>query len=193
MKLTSRHLLILGAILLLSICFGVAFDAVATAMERSAHPRPEHLEESVTARTREFGVPEPIVWALLCVGSDFASNAVSEDGAVGLMQLTPAQFTHIFNDILKKEVPDTGLLYDPETNLLCGVAYLSHLYERYGVWDLTLAAYRAGSDTVDAWLADPQYTNGQGILKKIPNAEVSAFVKNVTKAADLYRELYYEP
>ena len=180
-------------LLVLSVGFGFAYDAVATVVEKNGHPRPAHLQESVQTHADVYGVPEPIVWAVLSSGSGFASNAVSESGAVGLMQITPAQFTHIFNDILKKEVPDTGLLYDPETNLSCGVAYLSHLYERYGVWELTLAAYRAGSDTVDAWLADPQYTNEQGILERIPNAEVSAFVKEVTKAADLYRKLYYEP
>ena len=192
MRINVWRVIAFFLVIALSVGFGFAYDATLTAIERHEHPKPPELTQAVQAYSSGYGVPDAIVWATLCVGSGFASNAVSEDGAIGLMQLTPEQFFYVRKELIGKETTDAGLLYDPETNLQCGVAWLSHLYERYGVWELTLAAYRVGPQAVDAWLADPQYVDEQGVLIKIPDAKTAAYVKKVTTAAELYRKLYYE-
>ncbi len=192
MKLTAKRLLILLAILLLSVAFGFGFDAVAHAIDKKNHPRPQSLEAAVVTNAETFGVPEPILWATVKELSDFSSNNVSETGAIGLMQITPAQYEEICREILEEEPLDSGILYDPATNLRVGAAYLSWLYQRYGVWDTVYAAYYAGVDQVDAWLKDPDCVNDRGMLENIPQKETKSYVKRMKKSVSVYSELYYE-
>lgn len=193
MKWNATRLTALLLLIALSIGFGFAFDAVATAIERHRYPRPEWLQAAVQNRAERYAVPETVIWAVMRNGSGFESNAVSEDGRIGLMQLTSEQFSLIAQEIMEIDTPDTGLLYDPSTNLEYGVAYLSYLYRQYGVWDLVFAAYRAGTQTVDAWLTSPEYTDENGVLLEIPDRGVAQSVKKMNKAVALYRSLYYQP
>ena len=192
MKLTVWRVLAFFLLLALSVGFGFGFDAAATAFERHRYPLYEPLVASVAKNAEAYGVPEPIVWATVKCGSDFASNAVSENGAIGLTRLTPAQFAFICTELLEKETPDTGMLYDPETNLQAGCAYLSYLFGRYGVWEHAFAAYAAGTDTVDAWLAEPDRLSEQGVLTDIPDAQTARYVREMNKTAEFYTKLYYE-
>ncbi|MBQ8431770.1 MAG: transglycosylase SLT domain-containing protein [Clostridia bacterium] len=191
MKLTAQRLLIFLGILLLSIGFGLGFDAVATAVEKNSHPRPEALTASIAANAKEFGVPEPILWATVKEQSDFASNAADALGHIGLMQLTAAQYESICTTLLNEVPLDAGMLYDPATNLRCGAAYLSWLYQRYGVWDTVFAAYHAGVEQVDAWLGDPDHVDELGRLTKLPSATAN-YVERMNKTVTLYSKLYYE-
>ena len=191
MKLTARRLLILFAILLASILFGLSFDAVATAVDKSKHPRPEDLSPAIVANAQDCGVPETILWATVKEQSDFSSNLVT-NGAVGLMQISPALYEEICREILSEEPLDAGILYDPTTNLRVGAAYLSWLYQRYGVWDTVFAAYYAGVEQVDAWLKDPACVNSRGMLENIPDQETQSYVKRMNKSVRAYSELYYE-
>lgn len=192
MKITSRHVGIFCLILVLSIGFGFGFDAIATAIEKSIYPRPDELFDNVCEQADANGLPEAIVWATICCGSEFASNAHSEDGRIGLMQLTPEQFDLIRVTLLGLEPTDEGLLYDPKTNLSSGCAWLSYLYEHYGVWELVFAAYRTGTETVDAWLSDSDLIDENGILEEIPDKEIARYVKDMQKAVAYYGKLYYE-
>lgn len=72
-------------------------------------------------------------------------------------------------------------LYDPEINIRYGAWYLSHLLHKYGSERLALAAYNAGQDNVDRWLAD-----GDGILF----SETRVYIKRVEHLQRLYRSAY---
>ena len=191
MKFNLRHVLAFLLLIAVSIGFGFGFDAVATVIEKSNHPRPEALAASVKQNAQEFGLPEAVVWATVKNGSDFASNAVSEDGRIGLMQISPEQFTFICTELWETEAKDTGLLYDPDTNLRAGCAWLSYLYNRYGIWDHVFAAYREGTQTVDAWLRDPEKLSQQGLLIGIPKQATANYVKDTAEAMQTYNNLYY--
>lgn len=190
MKITLQRVLSFLVLIALSIGFGFGFDAVATAIERKNHPRPDSIAPYISANAREFGIPEPILWAVVCECSDFASNAVGENGAVGLMQITPERYEEIC-ELLGQDPLDTGILYDPETNLRLGAAYLSHLFRRYGVWDTVYAAYFAGTEATDAWLADEKTVTPMGTLQNLPK-ETERFLKRVNDSVELYGKLYYE-
>lgn len=191
MKLNARSFAIIAAILVLSIGFGFAFDGIATAIEKSQYPLYERYIDDIRKVSTEYGIPEVILWATVCTESGFASNLEGKDGGIGLMQLTPGEFAMIQTDILKETPEDAGRLYDPQKNLTCGAAYLSYLYERYGVWETVFAAFDAGTETVDAWLASPEYVNDLGMLKTIPDAKTARFVRDVMKARELYIKLYF--
>ena len=191
MKINSRHVAILLALILLSVGFGFGFDAAATALEKHRYPIHESLAESVEAAAERYQIPEPTLWAILQSGSGFASNAVSEDGKIGLMQISPETFAFICTTVMQGDEKEAGMLYDPTTNLTAGCAYLSYLYRYYGIREHAIAAYLTSIETVDAWLSDPQNLNAQGMLKQIPDAEIEKSIKAIQKTADIYTRLYY--
>lgn len=191
MKLNARSFAIIAAILVLSIGFGFAFDGVATAIEKSRYPLAARYVDDIRAAADAYGIPEVALWATIKTESDFSSNLEGADGGIGLMQLTPDEFAMIQTDILGVTPEDKGLLYDPEKNLQCGAAYLSHLYQRYGVWETVFAAFDAGTEAVDAWLANPEYVSELGTLTSIPDPSTARFVKEVAKAREIYIKLYF--
>lgn len=191
MKFNARSFAIIAAILVLSIGFGFAFDGIATAIEKKQYPLSSRYAEDIQKVAEEYGIPEVILWATVCTESGFASNLEGKNGGIGLMQLTPEEFAMIQTDILKETPEDAGRLYDPEKNLACGAAYLSYLYQRYGVWETVFAAFDAGTASVDAWLADPDCVNELGTLTSIPNPSTARYVKEVSKARELYIKLYF--
>ena len=191
MKITYQRVIAFFLLIALSVGFGFAFDGVATAIEKKQYPRPTALEAAVAENARTFGLPEPVLWAAILTESDFVSSAVGENGAVGLMQLTPEQFAYICTQVLGEEQMDDGMLYDPATNLRCGAAWISQLYQRYGVWETVFAAYHAGTEQVDAWLSDSTLVTPQGTLL-IPDAATKKQVARMVKAVEQYSQLYYQ-
>ena len=191
MKFTARSFAIIAAILVLSIGFGFAFDGIATAIEKNQYPIYQRYAEGIQKVAAEYGIPEVVLWAVVRTQSGFAADLVGADGSIGLMQLTPEEFAMIQADILGEAPEDAGRLYDPQKNLQCGAAYLSHLYQRYGVWETVFAAFDAGTSTVDAWLANPEYVTELGTLKNIPNPKTARFVRDTEKAREFYTKLYF--
>jgi hypothetical protein len=82
----------------------------------------------------------------LCDANDLLIT--SSVGAMGLMQVMPQTY-----DILRQRYGLGGDAYDPHNNILAGAAYIREMYDRYGAPGF-LAAYNAGPDRVDAFLAD---------------------------------------
>ena len=191
MKFTSRRLLILCLVILLSVGFGFGYDATATAIERHRHPIPERYGALIEQQAQEFGVPASIIFAIVNCESKFVSNTVSEEGEIGLMQISPDLLSYVYTDLLHEPIPDAGILYDPKTNLRIGTAHLAHLYEVYGVWEIAYAAWHAGEETVDGWLIDQTYLDQDGRLKNIPDKTTEKFVSRVKKQAEMYTKLYF--
>ena len=191
MKLTFRRILLFLLIATLSVGFGFAFDAIATAIEKNNYPIKEEYREDIRACAEEFGIPESILWGFVHAQSNFSSNKVSEDGSIGLTQLTPEEFQMIQSEILKAPTQSTDILYAPQPNLRAGAAYLSFLYHRYGVWETAFAAYEAGTETVDGWLTNPELLGDLGTLETIHDREIASFTKRVLKSCDLYKKLYF--
>ena len=134
-----------------------------------------------------YGVPEEIVYAVILTESRFQRDAVSRAGACGLMQLMPATYEAVAYEL--DRIPDEIMIFDPGTNICCGVYLLSKLYEKYGCWETAFAAYNAGEAAVDLWLSDDRYS-GSGRLTYIPYSETAGYVKKVRCAAESYKKIY---
>ena len=183
----SRRALVIVLLAVVAIGRGFLGDFIITCIEKNAYPR--EYAEYVELYSQKYGVPESLVFAVIHTESSFDSGAVSSVGAVGLMQMMPDTFAWLTDEILFEHL-ESGMLYDPETNIKYGTYLLSRFYDRYGDWELTLAAYNGGVGNVDGWLEDPAYSDGEGGLKKIPFKETRNYVKKVSDARDTYERLY---
>ena len=101
------------------------------------------LSLAIAAESRRAGLPIELVLAVILVESDGYNFAVSEVGAMGLMQLMPSTAEAVARQVgLLWEGPVT--LFDPVSNVRLGVFYLHRLIERYGSLTTALAAYNWG-------------------------------------------------
>ena len=180
---------VIALIAVFAIGMGFLADFVITCFEKRSYPR--EYTEYVETYAEQYGVPETLIFAIIRTESSFDSGAVSSAGAVGLMQMMPATFAWLTDEILFDHL-ESGMLYDPETNIKYGTYLLSRYYDRYGDWELAFAAYNGGPGNVDKWLEDPAYSDGEGGLKKIPFKETRNYVKKVADAWDTYERLYGE-
>ncbi len=185
----SRRALVIAILAVVAIGIGFLADFIITCFEKNAYPR--EYAEYVEAYAEQYGVPETLIFAVIRTESSFDSGAVSSAGAVGLMQMLPETFEWLTDEILFDHL-ESGMLYDPETNIKYGTYLLSRYYDRYGDWRLVFAAYNGGPGNLDKWLEDPEYSDGEGGLKKIPFRETRNYVKKVTDAWDMYERLYGE-
>ncbi len=187
-KRSARTSAVILTILIASILAALLYQTIWDAIDRSRYP--QEYSAYVSEYSDRFGVPEHIIYAVIKVESDFTSNAVSSAGAVGLMQITPDTFSWI--SMLMKRSEDTGMLYDPETNIEYGTYLLSYLYMRYNRWDTVFAAYNAGMARVDQWLTNPDYTDGDGRLTNVPFKETDKYIDRVNDSIRVYKRLYGE-
>lgn len=153
---------------------------------------PQKYSEYVTQYSQEFGVSEPLVYAVMRTESGFREEVESHAGAVGLMQLMPETFEWLQNN---KDGEVTLYDYDlknPRVNIEYGTYFLSYLNLRYdGDIELVAAAYNAGITTVDEWLEDKTYSSDGKKLTYIPYEETSKYVKKVVNTYEMYESLYY--
>ena len=184
-----RHVIAVLIILLIAVMIGFAFDGSMTLVERMTHPTTySTMVEKYAAR---YDIPVSTVYAVIKCESGFDAAAVSDAGAIGLMQLMPSTFEWLCS--LTGDSYEPALLYDPDTNIRYGTYLLSILYTKYGRWDTAYAAYNAGMGNVNKWLDDPEYQDGNGGLASIPFKETREFVSRVTEARTVYERLYVIP
>jgi soluble lytic murein transglycosylase-like protein len=111
--------------------------------------RTEAVVPLVERYARRFRLDPLVVLAVIQVESRFDPTAVSEQGAVGLMQLQAVTARGL---ALELGLPWSGdeLLFDPDMNVMLGCAYLRRLMDRFGDQDSALAAYSSGPTFVEA-------------------------------------------
>lgn len=120
---------------------GTAQPGPSPGIEPPCEPAPvADIAPIIDSTAKAQGMDQSLVRAVVEQESGYRSCAVSEKGALGLMQLMPdtaGQFG----------VADP---FDASQNVEAGVKFLKQLIERYkGDLSLALAAYNAGPATVD--------------------------------------------
>ncbi len=174
-------------ILLTAALVALFWVKIDDALTRKTHPH--GYMEYVEKYAQENAVPPELVYGVIKTESDFKSDAVSDKGAVGLMQIMPDTYSWLCSKTGDENVnPD--LLYVPETNIKYGTYYLSTLYTQFGNWENALAAYNAGPSRVKLWIKEYGYDE-RGLLKNIPFDETAKYVKKVLKEKEIYSQLYY--
>jgi soluble lytic murein transglycosylase-like protein len=139
--------------------------ASATALPSSTSL--ERWRQHIKGAAAKYKIPEALLFAVMAVESNFDHQALSEKGAVGLMQLMPGTAKEMY-------VSDA---WDPEQNIEGGARYLRVLANQYG-GDMvrTLAAYNAGPDAV---------RRAGGAIPPIP--ETQEYVRKVVALYQAYK------
>jgi len=96
--------------------------------------------------------------AIIRTESGFDHRAVSKKGALGLMQIMPANIKAL----------DINDPFNPRENIMGGARYFKQLYKRFnGNLDLALAAYNAGPKAVERHKKIPPYRETRAYVKKV--------------------------
>jgi soluble lytic murein transglycosylase len=135
---------------------------------------------------------QALVLGLTRQESEFDPNAISQVGAMGLMQLMPASAKKTASTIgMKFNAKD--LIADPQYNMKIGQAHLAGLLADWGnSYILAVAAYNAGSGNVRKWIdayGDPRTSGVDAIdwVESIPYGETRNYVMRVLENTEVYR------
>jgi soluble lytic murein transglycosylase-like protein len=116
------------------------------------------VESAIQDAAQRHNVDPNLVRAVIQVESNFNPHAVSNKGALGLMQLMPktAKSLKVSN------------VFDPQQNVDAGVRHLKTLLNNFGGdIELSLAAYNAGETAVQHHKGVPPYAETRDYVKKI--------------------------
>lgn len=104
----------------------------------------DDLAQSILEESRKNALDPMLLLAVIHVESTFDHQAVSSQGAQGLMQLLPVAVRALVEE---RKLPPSSAhrnLKDPLLNVKLGASYLAHLKEHFGDLKLALTAYNAG-------------------------------------------------
>ena len=139
-------------------------STISPAMARSGHASkvsydpPDKLDRIVQDAAERHNLDPELVKAVISTESGWNPRAISNKGAVGLMQLIPGTAQRF----------GVGNAFDPAQNVEGGTTYLKSLLDRYnGDLPKTLAAYNAGERAVDQFGGVPTYRETQRYVQKV--------------------------
>jgi soluble lytic murein transglycosylase-like protein len=143
--------------------FEAILDAAAAPAPVVATPAPEPektLDELIAGLAEEYALHPALIHSIIAAESNYQADAISNKGAIGLMQLMPETARDLEVDP-----------HRPNENVLGGVKYLGEMLERYrGKPDQllrALAAYNAGPGAVDRYNGLPPYAETQNYVAKV--------------------------
>lgn len=115
-------------------------------------------DDVISEAAKRHGLSSSLIKALIHVESFFNPKAVSKKGAIGLMQIMPANLQSL-------NISDP---FDPWENIMGGARYLKLMLERFrGELPLALAAYNAGPTAVERYRDIPPYPETEAYVKKV--------------------------
>ena len=133
-----------------------------------------------------------LVASLIRQESEFNPNAISHANAVGLMELLPVTGKKVAKEVNLHHY-SASQLYTPTVNLQLGTRYFKSMVDKFGSFEYALAAYNAGSDRVQDWLAAGKYRDPQEFVESIPFTETREYVQAILRNANVYKQLYGTP
>jgi hypothetical protein len=122
-------------------------------------PVPDADLEPLIARHSDAQALDPkLVRAVIQAESGYNTRALSNKGAIGLMQLMPATAS-----LLNVSNP-----YDPDDNIRGGTRYLRQMLDRFaGRVEFAIAAYNAGPGAVERHGGIPPYAETRAYVKRV--------------------------
>jgi soluble lytic murein transglycosylase-like protein len=117
-----------------------------------------NIDSFIIEAANYYNVSFPLIKAIIKVESNFNPTAISEKGAMGLMQIMPFNFKEL-------SIRDP---FDPWENIMGGVLYFKNMLNKFnGNLSLSLAAYNAGPNAVDKYGSIPPYPETINYVEKV--------------------------
>jgi len=171
--------------------FAVDFPTLPREYWEALFPRPYWSDLKKFSMAN--GLDPYLVASLIRQESEFNPLAVSRANAVGLMQLLPRTGKLVAHQEKLRHY-NASELFTPAVNLELGTRYFRGMVDQFGgSFEYALAAYNAGTDRVDEWLADGKYRDAQEFVESIPFTETREYVQAILRNASVYRQLYGTP
>ncbi len=178
----KRYRVILAAVLCGVALFCVFYRLIE---KKYVYRTPYH--EVVRIVSKDYGISESVIYAVMKSESSFRLTVVSPKGAVGLMQILPSTAEFIAKKLGEEYVEES--LFDPVVNIKYGAWYLAYLFAKFSP-DAAIAAYNAGEGKVSSWLKNPKYSLNGKTLNTIPYAETASYVRRVNKNISKYNKYH---
>ena len=125
----------------------------------------QDMSESITNASVKFDVPPEMILAIIRIESTFDTAAVSNKGAIGLMQLMPATARQVAQE-LRIDWPGVEILEHPAANIEMGTYYFTKLLARFENTAVALAAYNHGPTRISN-LEEAQAELPMGYSRKV--------------------------
>lgn len=150
---------------------------------------PVKFQSEVDIFSKKYNVDKCLIMSVIKVESSFKQDAVSDAGAIGLMQIMPKTAVYVSE---LSNISDFSLdkLTEPETNIEIGSYYIKYLIDKFKDERLALAAYNAGEGTVKYWLENKEYCLDGKTLTVIPYRETEVYLKRIERAKNVYSQTY---
>ncbi len=150
---------------------------------------PAPFRDSLQERIQENNLEEAWVYGLMRQESRFVTQAKSNVGAAGLMQVMPATARWIARKLGMKDYHKL-LLNQLDTNLRLGTYYMKDVLTSLGNNPvLASAAYNAGPGRAKQWIGDKPL-EGAIYVETIPFEETRDYVKKVMSNTAYYAMLF---
>ncbi len=177
--------LLAALVLIAGVCYTLTF------IRRQIYPK--DYSDYIELYSEKYGIDSNLVYAIVHTESGFDSEAVSDLGACGLMQIMPETFEWLGSkseDLYSLDGETDEVIFDPETNICYGIYFLSLLMEEFGQEDLVILAYHAGMWRVNQWLGDSELSSDGKTLDSIPYSDTEYYLKKVERTKTVYETLY---
>lgn len=148
---------------------------------------PIKYKETITEIANQYNIEPVMIASIINAESGFDTGAISNVGAVGLMQLMPATAEYIAQ---KNGLEyDSACLTEPEYNITLGTAYFSYLLEIFGDTDTAICAYNAGPNKVKEWLQNDEYSKN-GVLLSTPYPATNYYLAKIRQNVQIYTKFF---
>ena len=151
---------------------------------------PLNYFDVIKAEAEKRQIDPYLIASIIRQETGFEPTTVSNAGAVGIMQIMPAEAATIATQSALPP-PTREELFDPKVNIAVGVAeYAQKLAALNSNPILAIAAYNAGTETVGRWIAQTPIDDVDLFIETIPFAETRLYVKTVSRNRFEYRRIY---
>ncbi len=148
---------------------------------------PLHHDESIRREATRNALDPAWVAAEIRAESIFNPKARSPANAMGLMQVLPATGASVARSIGLSGYGGAASLYDSDTNIAIGTAYLRQLMDKYdGQPYVTIAAYNAGPTPTARWQSQRPNFDPDFWIETISYKETREYVARVLAFSVIY-------
>jgi soluble lytic murein transglycosylase len=146
---------------------------------------PLHHDDTIKREATKHNIDPAWVAAEIRAESIFNPKARSGANAMGLMQVLPGTGAGVAK---RWSIPYAGAasLYDADTNIAIGTAYLREMEDKYGVPYVAIAAYNAGPAPTARWQAQRPGFDPDVWIETISYKETREYVARVLAFSVIY-------